>query len=172
MSLEYELVTENPLVHNPDSILLKQGEPVVDFENRSKWLSMILRNVIDDNNAYGAAANQIGLTDDAFCVKVGDTYKEFFNSSIVYYGGDMKIEYEGCLSYPDLFVKIKRPDLIRIQYFDIDGKEQTDEFFGLPSRVIQHEYDHVSGVRFFDRATRYHMDSALRKLKQAKRRKK
>ena len=75
-----------------------------------------------------------------------------FNPRIVKsYAEEVEME-EGCLSYPDLFLKIKRPDKIVVKYEDENKKTHKMKLEGLASRVFQHEYDHMEGIDFTQRS--------------------
>ena len=75
---------------------------------------------------------------------------------------------EGCLSYPDLFLKVKRPKSIRARFVSEDGVVQTMNFSGMTARVFQHEMDHLDGVLFVDHISKLRRDLILRKLKKYK----
>ena len=63
---------------------------------------------------------------------------------------------EGCLSVPDLVGTVERPEKIRIQALDLDGQMQEYEFEGFDARVMCHEYDHLEGILYIDKATNIH----------------
>ena len=72
---------------------------------------------------------------------------------------------EGCLSFPGLIVKVKRPQHIRVRFQTPNGDTITKQFTGMSARVFQHEIDHLNGVLYFNRANRYHRDVAMLKWK-------
>ena len=75
----------------------------------------------------------------------------YFNPLIIKtYSEEVEME-EGCLSYPELFLKIKRPDRIVVKYEDVDRKTHKVKLQGVASRVFQHEYDHMEGIDFTQR---------------------
>ena len=76
---------------------------------------------------------------------------------------------EGCLTYPNLFVKIKRPMLIRVRYMDSHGEAHTDKFTGISARCVQHEIDHLNGESYIMKAKKFHYDQAMRQRKKYKR---
>lgn len=89
------------------------------------------------------------------------------NPQIIGYGPEQTLYDEGCLSFPGIFVKIRRPVRVTAAYTDLDGKGQTVEAGGLFSRAIQHEVDHLNGVLLVDRMTplqRVSHRAQLRKL--------
>ena len=117
-----------------------------------------LSNTLIENmihyNGIGLSANQIGIWERAFAMVRDLENNEVivcFNPRIVKsYSEEVEME-EGCLSYPELFLKIKRPDKIVVKYEDEDKKTHKMKLQGLASRVFQHEYDHMEGIDFTQR---------------------
>ena len=117
-------------------------------------LSKILVDNMIHHEGIGISANQIGIWERAFAM-IGDLEHHevmvCFNPRIIKsYTEEVEME-EGCLSYPDLFLKIKRPDKIVVKYEDEDKKTHKMKLEGLASRVFQHEYDHMEGIDFTQR---------------------
>ena len=117
-------------------------------------LSRVLIDNMIHHNGIGISANQIGIWERAFAMVRDLENNEVmvcFNPRIVKsYAEEVEME-EGCLSYPDLFLKIKRPDKIVVKYEDEDKKTHKLKLQGLASRVFQHEYDHMEGIDFTQR---------------------
>ena len=117
-------------------------------------LSRVLIDNMIHHNGIGISANQIGIWERAFAMVRDLENNEVmvcFNPRIVKsYAEEVEME-EGCLSYPDLFLKIKRPDKIVVKYEDEDKKTHKMKLQGLASRVFQHEYDHMEGIDFTQR---------------------
>ena len=117
-------------------------------------LSRVLIDNMIHHNGIGISANQIGIWERAFAMVRDIENNEVmvgFNPRIVKsYSEEVEIE-EGCLSYPELFLKIKRPDKIIVKYEDEDKKTHKLKLQGLASRVFQHEYDHMEGIDFTQR---------------------
>ena len=117
-----------------------------------------LSRVLIDNMIYhegiGISANQIGIWERAFAMVRDLENNEVivcFNPRIIKsYSEEVEME-EGCLSYPELFLKVKRPDKIIVKYEDEDKKTHKIKLEGLASRVFQHEYDHMEGIDFTQR---------------------
>ena len=82
---------------------------------------------------------------------------------IVFYSEKHAVHEEGCLTFPGFFVKIRRPEWIRVRFYDIDGKIQTESLNGIPARAFQHELDHLNGILFTQRANSYHLEKAKKK---------
>ena len=117
-------------------------------------LSRVLIDNMIHHNGIGISANQIGIWERAFAMVRDLENNEVmvcFNPRIVKsYSEEVEME-EGCLSYPELFLKIKRPDKIIVKYEDEDKKTHKLKLQGLASRVFQHEYDHMEGSDFTQR---------------------
>ena len=117
-------------------------------------LSRVLIDNMIHHEGIGISANQIGIWERAFAMVRDLENNEVmvcFNPRIVKsYAEEVEME-EGCLSYPDLFLKIKRPDKIVVKYEDEDKKVHKMKLQGLASRVFQHEYDHMEGIDFTQR---------------------
>ena len=117
-------------------------------------LSRVLIDNMIHHNGIGISANQIGIWERAFAMVRDLENNEVmvcFNPRIVKsYSEEVEME-EGCVSYPELFLKIKRPDRIVVKYEDEDKKIHKIKLQGLASRVFQHEYDHMEGIDFTQR---------------------
>ena len=117
-------------------------------------LSRVLIDNMIHHNGIGISANQIGIWERAFAMVRDIENNEVmvcFNPRIIKsYSEEVEME-EGCLSYPELFLKIKRPDKIVVKYEDEDKKTHKLKLQGLASRVFQHEYDHMEGIDFTQR---------------------
>ncbi len=115
------------------------------------------KTLIDNMIHYegiGLSANQIGIWERAFAmIKDLENHEVIvcFNPRILKsYTEEVEME-EGCLSYPNIFLKIKRPDKIVVKYEDEYKKTHKIKLQGLASRVFQHEYDHMEGIDFTQR---------------------
>ena len=116
-----------------------------------------------EKNGIGLAANQVGLPYRAFAMRGHPQNFVCFNPRIVQPSEQEVILEEGCLTYPGLLVKIKRPQHVRVRFTMANGETRTDTFTGMTARIFQHELDHLNGIKFFDRANRYHRDQAMKK---------
>ena len=138
--------SEDPLLHNK----IKKCSYNLD---RSK-LSYTLNENKFHHKGVGLSANQIGIEERVFVMMIDDETLETitcFNPKIIKYSKDEVVFEEGCLSYPDLFIKISRPSTIVVKYED-EGKEihkvKMTEYI---DRIFQHEYDHMEGIDFTQR---------------------
>lgn len=119
-----------------------------------------------ENNGLGLAANQVGVPYRIFAMRGHPENFVCYNPKIVQTSEQTITLEEGCLTYPGLLVKIKRPEFVRVRFTAPNGDTMTKQFIGMSARVFQHEYDHLEGVRFYDRANKFHRDRAMRKWKQ------
>ena len=117
----------------------------------------VAKTLVENMHHYegvGLAANQIGMDVRAFAMIRDIEHNEVivcFNPVILDSSGDFNLCEEGCLSYPDKFINVRRPDKIYVMYEDEEGKEHKIKLEGFPSRVFQHEYDHLEGIEFTQR---------------------
>ena len=93
----------------------------------------------------------------------------FINPEILHRSDARKIYNEGCLSIPDQYAEIERPDIVRLRWLDREGHAQEGEFDGLMSVCIQHEVDHLNGVLFIDYLSRLKRDMIVKKVVKARR---
>ena len=121
--------------------------------DRSK-LSYILHENMYHYNGIGLSANQIGIWERAF-VMISDMENQetitCFNPKILKESKDQTVMEEGCLSYPDLYLKISRPSSVVVKYEDEGKKIHKIKLDGMIARIFQHEYDHMEGIDFTQR---------------------
>jgi peptide deformylase len=151
-----------------DHPILKQDCVPFDFENDdAKALFETLRDEIVKNRGVGLSAPQIGIPVRAFVIGNFSSPAEIigvFNPIITDYSEEKVTYEEGCVSFPGMFIKISRPRSIRVRYAGWDGNMGATRYEGYTARVFQHEYDHLNGITFHQRANRYHLERA-RKFK-------
>jgi len=158
----YELVKDN----NP---ILNQPAQKFDFDNPPMdptELFQDMKRIMQQNHGIGLSAPQIGLPYQVFVLGnpyEGDSIFSVFNPKIVDVGNEIVME-EGCLTYPGLFIKIKRPSAIRARFSGHDGNVGTMKFEGYTARAFLHEYDHLQGVTFVKKAS----DLQLQRAKKQK----
>ncbi len=107
---------------------------------------------MDQHQAVGVAANQIGRPWRLIVVGVDDDRLALVNPEIVWSSGS-EIADEGCLSLPNWYGPVERAVTIRVRALDAEGRSLRREATGLLARAIQHEIDHLDGVIFTDRLT-------------------
>ena len=141
---------ERKIITNDDDFLHKKSKAVDKFDEK---LSVLIDDMIETlhskENAVGLAAVQIGILKNVIVIDVGQGVLEIVNPSIVETKGE-QLEYEGCLSYPGEYKKVKRPAYVKVKAYDRKGKEYFIEGEGLLARALCHEIDHLNGIVFFD----------------------
>ena len=118
--------------------------------DRSK-LSYQLHENMFHYNGVGLSANQIGIKERAFVMISNMELQETitcFNPKIIKESKDMVVMEEGCLSYPDQFLEVSRPNSIIVKYEDESKNIFKRRLDGWVARVFQHEYDHMEGIDF------------------------
>ena len=125
------------------------------------------------NRGIGLAANQIGITKRVF-VMGSNTIPNFpspfavFNPIIKEASSELVLDEEGCLSYPGLFLKVKRPSWVVAEYQDSQGTVKEIRVDGYLNKCFQHEYDHLNGVCFVDRVSQMKLQLAMRRIRKNK----
>ena len=138
-----------------DNQILHQKVKKCSYNLDRKELSKTLIENMIHHEGLGLSANQIGIPERAFAMIRNIEYNEIivcFNPKIVKTSTKKSVMEEGCLSYPELFLKVKRPDKIVVKYEDENKKIHKMKLSGLASRVFQHEYDHMEGIDFTQRS--------------------
>ena len=143
----------------PDTLLLNnefrpysEGERLNDFDFEGEVESeLIAKHLIEQMDAHGGVgltASQIGINARVFAFKenTGSSLINVvaFNPEIVSYSDEIALESEGCLSYPGLFIKIKRPKSLQVKYMTAVGQEIDTILGEFSARVFGHEFDPVS----------------------------
>jgi peptide deformylase len=141
-------------------------------ESDAKELEKRMIDFMLENRGIGLAANQLGITKNVFVIGSRDI-PEFptfaiFNPRILHYSEETELFKEGCLSYPDLWLSVKRPKKILAEYQDSNGDQHTAEMDGLIARVFQHEYDHLKGICFVDKVSQMKLQLAMKKMRKTK----
>ena len=149
---------------------LREKVPAFDFKNPIVDPIKLKKELIDamfDNAGLGISANQIGYKTRVFAMR-GETKKDSivcFNPEIVDFSPEMNTMEEGCLSLPDVFVRVVRPSQIATKYLDELQKEQGQLAEGLTARVYQHELDHLDGILMIDRVGKFSARRAFDKAR-------
>jgi peptide deformylase len=137
-----------------------------DFDNspfEPKEFAESLYKTMTHHNGLGLSANQIDVPYRIFAIRIDTDPLVIFNPQIIDQSENDVLLDEGCLSFPLLYMKIKRPDWVRIRFQTSDGETHTEKYGGMTARVILHEYDHMQGVTFKERASKFALDRAMRK---------
>lgn len=158
----------------PHDTLVQVSEPW-DFskDGDGKQLEKDMIDFMVAAGGIGLAANQIGIAKQVF-VMGSNNIQGFpapfaiFNPVIKEVSTDEVLDKEGCLSYPGLFLTIKRPSWILAEYQDSDGNLKEIKVDGYLAKCFQHEYDHLKGVCFVDKVSQMKLNLAMKKLRKLK----
>ena len=145
-----------------DDMLADEG-----FKDR-KELSEKMYDIMKKYGGIGLTCNQIGLPFNYFCigghlqVESGLTI-HCFNPIIVSSSEEEVLMTEGCLTFPFLFLPLKRPRKVVVKFEDENGDLKEANLDGMMSRAFQHEYDHIHGRNFTEKASKLKLDRAFKK---------
>ena len=162
---KYNLVDEGSDILSTKMERFDFNDPPIDPEELGKDLLAHMRYF----GGIGLSANQLGLPYRVFVME-GDPGFVCFNPRITAHAGDEVLLEEGCLSYPGLYIKKKRPAMIRCNFQDPYGNSITKRFSGISSRIFQHEFEHLEGANFLEGVSRLALDNARRKQRNLLRR--
>lgn len=144
------------IVEFPNSIL-REKIPVFDFDNKDIDTVQLEKDLLDTmyaNNGMGLSANQVGLRYRVFVMGHKDNPQlgqAFFNPEVMANTENIDDLPEGCLSFPNIYVKVKRPSAIKARWQNAHGEWQEGEFRGYDCKCFLHELDHLEGITFKDR---------------------
>lgn len=150
-----------------------EGERLDDFDMNGEiepgLLAKHLLENMEIHGGVGLTASQIGINARVFAFKenTGSSLIDVvaFNPQIISYSEESALEAEGCLSYPGLFIKIKRPKSLHVKYTTATGEEIDTVLGEFTARVFGHEFDHCEGIDFRDRASNLHKQQGMKKRK-------
>ena len=134
-------------------VLSKKCKPVDKFDDRLAELIDDLNETLAHHDGYGLAAPQVGVLKRVVVISYEDKTLELVNPVIVKTAGS-SIDDEGCLSVEEERGLVKRPDYVKVEFFDRAGKKQVAEANGYFARVFFHELDHLDGILFVDKMLR------------------
>ena len=158
----------------PHDSLVQQSTPwEFGVDGDAEALEKAMIDFMLTNKGIGLAANQVGLTKRVF-VMGSNTLEGFpapfalFNPRIIEASEETVLDEEGCLSYPGLYLKLKRPSWVIAEYQDSKGNFNEIKVDGYLSKCFQHELDHLDGVCFVDRVSQMKLQLAMKKLRKVK----
>jgi peptide deformylase len=166
-----------PIFETPDPILRQISRPVETFDDDLRTLISDMFETMYHAPGIGLAAVQVGVPIRLLVMDLQEpedpedpespVVKEprvFINPEILW-ASETTVPYtEGCLSVPDQYAEVLRPDRIRAKWRDENGGTHEAELDGLLAVCLQHEMDHLEGVLFIDHLSRLKRDMVLKKL--------
>jgi peptide deformylase len=153
------------LIHESDPILKQKAEPW-DFKNHinAAVVEQEMLEIMKANKGIGLAATQVGLLRRVFVMRTTDGREMGFFNPTILVGDNADIDSEeGCLSFPNLWLKVKRSNKITAMYLDNAGKRCIIELDGIDSRCFQHELDHLDGITFTEYVSDLKLQMARKK---------
>ena len=166
MSVKKILIEPNKLLRQISKSVNKVG----DYE---RALMDDMLDTMYDAPGIGLAAIQIGVPKRIIVMDIGrdESNKEprYFVNPVIKNKNKEKVKYEeGCLSVPDQFAEIERPNTCEVEYLDYNGKKQILKADGLLATCIQHEMDHLEGILFIDYLSKLKKSMIIKKLSKIK----
>ncbi len=157
------------IVKYPNKILRKKTKIVKAITSDTKKLIRDMIETMKKNNGIGLAANQVGIPLRILVISSKDKNKKnndiaLINPVIEKKSGKI-YEEEGCLSFPGIYLKIKRANYVKVKAVNDRGKIITIEADGLISRALQHEIDHLDGKTFLERLPLIKRLKTIREIK-------
>jgi peptide deformylase len=166
----------------PDPLLKEVSKPVVKVGTKEQKLMDDMYETMLHENGIGLAAVQVGVLKRILVIEIkpNERYQDlaplpdeqnkkfcFVNPKIIKQSKAIITFREGCLSFPNQFAEVARYATITVNYLDYHGKTQTLEAVGILAICLQHEIDHLNGIRFIDHLSKIKRDMVLKKLKKA-----
>jgi peptide deformylase len=163
-----------PIVCIPDPILRETSTPVESFDAELKILISDMFETMYDAPGIGLAAVQVGVPKRLLVIDLQEEADEegkpikdprvFINPEVLEESGTLVPYKEGCLSIPDQYADVLRPDRIKARWQDVEGEFHEGDIDGLLAVCLQHEIDHLNGVLFIDHLSRLKREMLLKRL--------
>jgi len=165
-------MTIRPILTVPNPILKQVSKPVEAVTDETRALMDDMLETMYAAPGIGLAAVQIGVPLNVIVMDLareGEAPKPqyFVNPEILEEADKLHPYEEGCLSVPDIFDTVERPEKVRLTYLDYNGNRATEDCEGLYATCIQHEMDHLKGIVFLDHLSRLKRDRAIKKVVKA-----
>ncbi len=162
-------MTIRPILTVPNPILKEISKPVDAVTDETRALMDDMVESMYAASGIGLAAVQIGVPLQVIVMDLArdgepPNVKYFVNPEILEDVETLKPYEEGCLSVPDVFDTVERPERVQITYLDYNGKRVTEWAEGLYAVCIQHEMDHLKGIVFIDYLSRLKRERAVKKV--------
>ncbi len=161
------------ILTEPDPFLRQKSTVVDEVNNQVRYLMDDMLETMYHAPGIGLAAIQVGVPKRIIVIdlsKDGEKKKPlyFVNPKILTKSKKDASYEEGCLSVPNQFAEISRPDTCKINFLDYEGNEKTLEAEGLLATCIQHEMDHLEGILFIDYLSKLKKNMIIKKLSKQK----
>lgn len=165
------------IFETPDPVLRQISTPVEKVDDDLRALIKDMFETMYDAPGIGLAAVQVGVPKRLLVMDLQEPEDEddpespvikqprVFINPVILSHSDSEVPYtEGCLSVPDQYAEVMRPDRIRAKWLDENGESHEEDMDGLLAVCLQHEMDHLEGVLFIDHLSKLKRDMVLKKL--------
>jgi peptide deformylase len=159
----------------PDKRLRLKSEPVAAVDRSVRSLIEDMFETMYEAPGIGLAAIQIGVPKRVITMDLAkkDEPKApqiFINPEVTWKSDETAVYEEGCLSIPEYYEEVERPNAVKVAFLDREGKRQEIEARGLLATCLQHEIDHINGVLFIDHISKLKRDMVIKRFKKAQKR--
>ncbi|MBY8976529.1 peptide deformylase [Rhodobacteraceae bacterium NNCM2] len=170
-----------PILIHPDPRLKKVCDPVEAVSDATRKLMDDMLDTMYDAPGIGLAAPQIGVNSRVIVMdcasreaKEGEPEPEpepicLANPEIIWSSETLSEHEEGCLSIPDIYGMVTRPEQVHVRFLNREGEEETREFSGIWATCVQHEIDHLNGKLFIDYLSSMRRSMITQKMRKLKR---
>ena len=172
-------MSKRNIIIEPDPILRKKSESLEIVDNELRKLMDDMLETMYEAPGIGLAAVQVGIPlrlivmDVSWREEDGNKEPKFLiNPKIVSKSRKMSSYEEGCLSIPEQYAEIERPESCIVEYLDYDGKQSTLKAEGILSTCVQHEIDHLNGILFIDYLSSLKRNMMIKKVTKSNKSKK
>ncbi len=165
------------IYETPDPVLRQTSKPVETFDDELRTLVADMFETMYDAPGIGLAAVQVGEPIRLLVIDLQEPEnpedagspivrqpRVFINPEVLWHSGTEVPYTEGCLSVPEQYAEVMRPDKVRARWRDENGESFEEQIEGLLAVCLQHEMDHLNGVLFIDHLSRLKRDMVLKKL--------
>jgi len=158
----------------PEDCLKQVAEPVTNFKDPAlKELVEDMAETMYDAPGVGLAAPQVGVSLRVAITDVNwkssetgeRNYRVWINPKFSWKSEEEDVNEEGCLSLPDIYGDVARPNAVRLKWYDLEGKAYEEDFEGFQAVALQHEFDHLDGKVFIDYFSRLKRSMIIKRLK-------
>ena len=166
-------MTIRKILTEPDKFLRQVSKSVLKVTDDERRLMDDMLETMYDANGIGLAAIQVGVPKRILVIDLGKKENKnmplfFVNPKIIKKNDKLGTYEEGCLSVPDQFAEIDRPNKCTVEYLDYNGKKKVLDADGLLATCLQHEMDHLEGILFIDYLSKLKRDYIIKKLTKSK----
>ena len=139
------------LLPEDDKKLRRKSKRVDKIDDKIRNIAASMVECMEKNKGIGLAAPQVGILKRIIVVMVNEQPKVMVNPEVVFTSKETCVMNEGCLSFPEQYYDIERPEKVTVKYRNLSGHPHLETHEGLAARCLLHEIDHLDGVVFTER---------------------